>query len=46
MLEAFLLAGLGCWLILALRSCLRRRGGCGGTCDGCCRNCRHSSKPS
>ena len=43
MLEAILLTGLGCWLVLALRSCFRRRGGCGGACDGCCEGCRHCS---
>ena len=31
MLEVLILAALGVWLALALRSCLRRRGkGCGG----------------
>ena len=30
------------WLVLALRSCFRRRGkGCGG-CDGCCSHCSQS----
>ncbi|MBS6353701.1 FeoB-associated Cys-rich membrane protein [Oscillibacter sp.] len=39
MLEVLILAALGVWLALALRSCLRRRGkGCGG-CDGCCDRC-------
>ena len=39
MLEVLILAALGIWLALALRSCLRRRGkGCGG-CDGCCDRC-------
>ena len=34
MLEVLILAALGVWLALALRSCLRRRGkGCGG-CHG------------
>ena len=30
----------------ALRSCLRKKGGCGcGSCDGCCSSCReHCSK--
>ena len=32
MLEILILSGLGLWLVLALRSC-RRRGG------GCCRDC-------
>ena len=36
MLEVLILAALGVWLALALRSGLRRRGtGCGG-CEGCC----------
>ena len=38
MLEVLILAALGVWLALALRSCLRRRKGCGG-CDGCCDRC-------
>lgn len=43
MLEALILAGLGVWLFLALRACLRRgRGGCGGDCRSCCGGCgRH-----
>ena len=40
MLELLILAGLGIWLALALRSCRRRRGGCGGNCAGCSRRCR------
>ena len=42
MLEALILALLGVWLFLALRSCLRRKGGCGGvcgSCDGRCAQC-------
>ena len=39
MLEVLILALLGGWLVLALRSCRRRQGGCGG-CDGCCSTCR------
>lgn len=39
MLELLILAALGIWLGLALRSCFRRRGkGCGG-CDGNCAGC-------
>jgi bacterioferritin-associated ferredoxin len=34
MLEILILAALGGWLVLALRSC-RRRGGCGGDCGRC-----------
>ena len=30
MLEVLILTALGLWLILALRSCLHRKGGCGG----------------
>ena len=42
MLEVLILAALGVWLALALRSCLRRRGkGCGG-CDGNCGHCGQS----
>lgn len=42
MLELLILAALGVWLVLALRSCFRRRGkGCGG-CDGCCSHCSQS----
>jgi len=37
-----ILAALGAWLILALRSARRRKGGCGGcgSCSGCSRSCR------
>lgn len=47
MLEFLILALLGGWLFLALRSCRRKKGGCGcGSCDGCCSACReHCSKP-
>ncbi|WP_455581466.1 FeoB-associated Cys-rich membrane protein [Dysosmobacter sp.] len=34
-MELFILAGLGLWLALALRSCVRRKGGCGGDCAHC-----------
>jgi len=45
MLEVLILAALGVWLALALRSCLRRRGkGCGG-CDGCCDRCGGADIP-
>ena len=46
MLELLILALLGGWLVLALRSCRRKKGGCGcggcgcGGCDGCCSACR------
>lgn len=40
MLEFLILALLGGWLFLALRSCFRRKGGCGSACDGCCSACR------
>ncbi len=37
MLEFLILALLGIWLVVALRSCRRHKGGCGcGGCDGCC----------
>ena len=42
MLEILILALLGGWLFLALRSCVRHRGGCGGdcgSCGGCCARC-------
>lgn len=35
MLEVLILTALGLWLILALRSCLRRKGGCGADCAHC-----------
>lgn len=40
MLECFILAGLSLWLILALRSCRRHRGGCCGDCARCHSRCR------
>lgn len=43
MLEVLILTGLGVWLVLALRSCFRRKGGC-GCCDGCRGNCGHCNK--
>ena len=46
MLEFLILALLGGWLVLALRSCRHKKGGCGCSgCDGCCSTCRkhHSS---
>ena len=39
MLEGIILLGLGVWLALALRSCVRRKGGCGGDCAHCSRRC-------
>ena len=43
MLEVLILAALGVWLALALRSCLRRRGkGCGGPRSGCTISGRYS----
>nr|WP_325253781.1 hypothetical protein [uncultured Oscillibacter sp.] len=41
MLEILILAGLGLWLALALRSCRRRNKTCGGDCASC-RGCRRS----
>lgn len=47
MLEFLILAGVGVWLILALRSCFRGGGcsggcgGCSGGCGGSCANCSH-----
>ena len=42
MLELLILAALGGWLFLALRSCRRKGGGCGGSCDGCCAHRKNS----
>ena len=39
MLEFLILALLGGWLALALRSCHRRKGGCGGDCSACQKSC-------
>ncbi len=41
MLEVLILAVLGLWLVLALRSCRRRKGGGGGDCAHC-PGCRRS----
>ena len=44
MLEFLILAGVGVWLILALRSCFRG-GGCSGGCGGsanCSHRCSHN----
>ncbi len=41
MLEILILAGLGLWLALALRSCRRRNKTCGGDCASC-RGCLRS----
>jgi len=38
MLEFLILAGLALWLGVALRSCRKHKGACGG-CDGCCEHC-------
>ncbi len=38
-MELLILAGLGIWLVLALRSCRRNRGSCGSSCSGCCDSC-------
>lgn len=37
MLECLILTGLALWLVLALRACRRRGGGCGGDCTRCSR---------
>lgn len=34
-MEILILMGLGLWLLAALRSCLRHKGGCGGNCAHC-----------
>lgn len=44
MLELLILALLGGWLFLALRSSLHRKNGC-GSCDGCCSSCRKHRHP-
>lgn len=42
MLEIVILAGVGVWLVLALRSCFRSGGGsCSGNCAGCSHCCGH-----
>ena len=43
-MELLILAGLGVWLALALRSCFRRKGGCGGCSGGCCASCEKRNK--
>ena len=43
-MELLILAGLGAWLVLALRSCIRNKGGCCGSCDGCCTSCKARQK--
>lgn len=43
MLETLILFGVGVWLVLALRSCFRHRGGC-GCCDGCHGDCGHCKR--
>ena len=42
-MEFLILAGLGAWLAFALRSCVRRKGGCGRCCDGCCTGCKQKT---
>lgn len=37
-MEILILAILGIWLTLALRSCRRKKGGCNGNC-GSCKGC-------
>lgn len=39
MMEILILVLVGAWLLLALRSCCRHKGGCGGSCDSCCSAC-------
>ena len=39
MLEIVILAILALWLVLALRSCRRHQGGCGGDCARCQSRC-------
>ncbi|MCQ5025280.1 hypothetical protein [Pusillibacter faecalis] len=39
MLEGLILAGVALWLTLAVRSCRRHRGSCGGDCARCRRRC-------
>ncbi|MCI2057422.1 MAG: FeoB-associated Cys-rich membrane protein [Oscillibacter sp.] len=38
-LELLILAALAVWLVFALRSTVRRKGGCGGDCAHCCGGC-------
>jgi len=40
MLELLILVLLGGWLFLALRSCRRQKGGCGGDCAHCGHACK------
>lgn len=35
MLEGLILLGIGLWAVLALRSCRKHKGGCGGNCAHC-----------
>ncbi len=42
-MELLILAGLGVWLVLAVRSSLRSKGGCGGCCEHCS-SCAHQKK--
>lgn len=43
-MELLILAGLGVWLALALRSCWKHRGGCGCGCAGDCTSCKSRGK--
>ena len=43
-MELLILAGLGVWLALALRSCFRRKGGCGGCCGGSSGGCKKRNR--
>ncbi len=42
-MELVILAGLGVWLVLALRASFRSKGGCGGCCEHCS-GCAHQKK--
>ena len=34
-MELLILGAVGIWLVIALRFCIRRKGGCGGDCTHC-----------
>lgn len=34
-MELLILLGLALWLVVAVRSTFRHKGGCGGNCQGC-----------
>lgn len=42
-IDYLILLPLAVWLVFALRSSLRHKGGCGG-CDGCCGHCGENCK--